>query len=344
VAELVAQASRRRPLVLVVEDLHWADGLTLAHLARMTEAVAECSALLVMTTRLEGDPLDHGWRSSTGGAPLITTDLGPLRREEALVMACAFSHAAASDLAVRCVERAAGNPLFLEQLLRHTAEETAEAGVPGSVQSLVQARLDWLHPADKRARLAASVLGQRLSLPALRHLIGDAYYDGARLVEHFLLRPQDEGFLFAHALIRDAVYDSLFKGRRRELHRAAADWYAQRDTVLHAEHLERAEAPEAARAYAEAAEAEKAVLRYERALRMAERGLALARTGGERQALALLQAEYLRELGQATESIAAFRQALDLTVDDMAKCQAWIGVAAGVRLLGGYAEGMQALD
>ena len=58
------------------------------------------------------------------------------------------------------MERAAGNPLFLEQLLYH-AEEIAEAGVPGSVQSLVQARIDRLDPADRAALQAASVLGQR---------------------------------------------------------------------------------------------------------------------------------------------------------------------------------------
>ncbi len=114
--------------------------------------------------------------------------------------------------------------------------------------------------------------------------------------------------------------------------------------MLRAEHLERAEAPEAARAYAEAAEAESAVFRFERALRMAERGYALARTEGERLRLGQLRAELLRELGQPEEAIEVFRGALALAAaDKIAVCRTWIGIASCVRLLGGYEEGMQAL-
>ena len=96
-----------------------------------------------------------------GGSPLLTLDLGPLREDEASALASAYLDAGAA-FARRCVERAAGNPLFLEQLLRH-AEDSAEDGVPGSVQSLVQARLDHLPPHDRQALQAASVLGQRFN-------------------------------------------------------------------------------------------------------------------------------------------------------------------------------------
>ena len=123
-----------------------------------------------MTSRVEGDPLDQVWRSNAGGTPLLTLDLGPLRDDEASFLAHAYVDASA-ELARRCVARAAGNPLFLEQLLRH-AEESAEDGVPGSVQSLVQARLDHLPPADRQALQAASVLGQRFAPDALGHLLG----------------------------------------------------------------------------------------------------------------------------------------------------------------------------
>jgi tetratricopeptide (TPR) repeat protein len=191
---------------------------------------------------------------------------------------------------------------------------------------------------------AASVFGQQFSLAGLRHLIGDPGYAYGARIAHFLARPRGESSLFAHRLIRDAVYDSLLRSRRRELHRAAADWYAGRDAVRRAEHLERAEAPMAPSAYGEAAEAEAAALRYESALRMAERGLALARTTEERRDLTMLRAEYLRELGRARESIAAFREVIGLATDELVRCRAWIGVAAGVRLLGGHPEGMAALD
>ena len=340
---LVAAISRRRPLLLIIEDVHWADRLTLDHLATLTETVAACPALLVATTRIERDPLDHAWRSSTAGSPLVTIDLGPLRPEEATVLAGAYLDAGA-EFAQRCIGRAAGNPLFLEQLLRHADQDSA-AAVPASVQSLVQARMDQLDPRDKQALQAASVLGQRFALDALRHQIKNPEYDCASLVRRLLIRPVGDGdFLFAHALIRDAVYEALLRAHRRALHRRAAEWYGKRDAVLRAEHLERAEDPEAARAFAEAAQAEAALLRCERALHMAERGLAHARSIDERQDLTMLRAEYLREVGRAKESIAAFREVLDLATDPMVKCRAWIGVAAGVRLLGGYGEGVRALD
>ena len=134
-----------------------------------------------MTSRIEGDPLDQAWRAGTGGSPLMTIDLGPLRVPEANALAAAYLEAN-SEFAKRCVERAAGNPLFLEQLLRH-AEGAAEAAVPGSVQSLVQARLDHLAAPDKQAVQAAAVFGQRFALDALRHVLGDPRYGCAALVE-----------------------------------------------------------------------------------------------------------------------------------------------------------------
>jgi predicted ATPase len=62
IAGLVRSVSERQPLLLVIEDVHWADRLTLEHLATLTETVDGCPALLVMTSRIEGDPLDHAWR------------------------------------------------------------------------------------------------------------------------------------------------------------------------------------------------------------------------------------------------------------------------------------------
>ena len=241
VAALVRHASTGAPVLLAIEDLHWADQATLDHLANLANTVATCRAILVMTSRIEGDPLDPAWRSSTGGSPFLTIDLGPLRAREAAALAKVYLEAN-SEFTRRCIERAAGNPLFLEQLLRH-AEGAAEAAVPGSVQSLVQARLDHLSAPDKRAAQAAAVFGQRFALDALRHLLDDPRYDCAALVEGILVRPVGDGFLFAHALIRDAVYDTLLKAKRRELHRRAAVWFAERDLTLHAEHLDRADDP-----------------------------------------------------------------------------------------------------
>jgi class 3 adenylate cyclase/tetratricopeptide (TPR) repeat protein len=340
-AKLVVQTSRHKPRLLIVEDVHWAEPLTLEHLASLTLTVTTCPAVLVMTSRLESDPLDHAWRSRIAGSPLLTIDLGPLRRDEANALARTYFEAS-SELAKRCVKRAAGNPLFLDQLLRH-AEEIAELGVPDSVQSLVQARLDHLTPADRQALQAASVLGQRFALDAIGYLIERDDYLPAELVRHFLIRPQGGDFLFAHALIRDAVYELMHKARRRNLHRRAATWFEGQDQTLRAEHLDRAEDPQAPLAYLAAARAQTAAYHYERALSLVERGLVLAHGSVERFELLCLRGEILHDLGAMTRYIpvsicnvtdagTAYEEALEAATHDRERCRAWLGLAAVKRV------------
>jgi tetratricopeptide (TPR) repeat protein len=263
-------------------------------------------------------------------APLITIDLGPLHDDDARAMADALVTTSAQAIE-RCVARAAGNPLFLEQLLRH-AEQSADAGVPGSVRSLVQARLDQLDQSDRTALQVASVLGQRFSPEVLRYLLAKPDYPLERLVVHHLMRPHGGDFLFAHALIRDAIYDGLLKTRRRDLHRKAATWFATRDLVLHAEHLERAEDPDAARAYLAAARAQAGEYRYETALRLVRRGLALAADRADRLALQTLEGDFLHDLGWMKEALSAYERALEVAASDADRCRAWIGLAAVKRV------------
>jgi len=151
--------------------------------------------------------------------------------------------------------------------------------VPGSIQSLVQERIDRLDWADKMAVQAAAVLGQRFAGSALAYLLDKLDYVPERLISRLLVRPHlasEDVFLFVHALIRDAIYDTLLRSRRRELHQRAAEWYADRDPVLRAEHLDRAEDPEAAQAYLAAARSQATEYRQEAALQLVERGLTLA--------------------------------------------------------------------
>ncbi len=157
-----------------------------------------------MTSRVEGNPLDQAWRSTTRGSPLMTIDLGPLREEDAIVMAGAFVDTT-NQFAKSCIERAEGNPLFLEQLLRN-AEDRGEEEVPASIQSLVLARTDRLSAIDKRALQAASVFGQRFEPAVLNHLLETGDYDCENLIRQNLARAEGPGFLFTHALIQEGVY------------------------------------------------------------------------------------------------------------------------------------------
>ena len=82
---------------------------------------------------------------------------------------------ATQSVAIACIERAGGNPLFLEQLLRNAQEGSHEA-IPASIQSLVLARMDRLAPRDREAFQIAAVIGQRFDLALLRHLMGAPEY------------------------------------------------------------------------------------------------------------------------------------------------------------------------
>ncbi|MDX1712067.1 MAG: adenylate/guanylate cyclase domain-containing protein, partial [Rhodovibrionaceae bacterium] len=184
IARIVKEASVYDALVLLIEDIHWAGATTLRLLTALAATTADNPAIALMTTRVEGDPLDQSWRSSVPGISMNTIDLGPLREEDAMQIARQFG-AAATSLAQQCISRAGGNPLFLEHLLRHAEREGAE-NVPDSIQSLVLARADKLPARDKRALQAAAVLGQRFWPEPLRHLIGEPDYDCAALLENNL--------------------------------------------------------------------------------------------------------------------------------------------------------------
>jgi tetratricopeptide (TPR) repeat protein len=232
------------------------------------------------------------------------------------------------EFAARCVERAAGNPLFLEQLLCHAEENARAAGVPGSVQSLVQARMDRLDPTDKQALQAASVLGQRFGADVLGFILDRPDYTPERLIVHRLVRWQGEAVLFAHALVREAVYDTLLNSRRRALHRRAAEWFAERDPILYAEHLDRADDPEAPRAYLRAARSQAAEYHYEAAVQLVERGRALAIERTDRFALAYLHGDLLYDLGAISVAESAYRSALEAASSCAEQCRGWIGLAA----------------
>ena len=235
-----------------------------------------------------------------------------MRHDKALSLAGSFIDAT-QRFALACIERAAGNPLFLEQLLR-SAEEGREDTVPASVQSLVLARMDRLAPRDRQAFQAAAVIGQRFALALLRRLIGASDYACDGLVGNALVLPEGEDYLFAHALIQ------------------AAEWFADRDLTLHAQHLDRAEDDRAPQAYLQAALAQRGVHDPDAALRLATRGLAIARTDADRHALICLKGDLERDLGDTAASVATYRLALAASPDDAARCRAQIGLAEGLRV------------
>jgi class 3 adenylate cyclase/tetratricopeptide (TPR) repeat protein len=340
VADLIEERARKKPLLLTVEDIHWADADTLSLLQAIARATTLSRTALIMTTRIGNDPLDAAWRASAGEGLQLTIDLGPLAAAEAQRIAESF--AAAEAFAAKCVQRAGGNPLFLEQLLR-TAGELVDGKLPTTIQSVVLARTDLLAPNDRRAIEAASILGQRFTLPNLRGLIEDPRYACEALLRNVLLRPVADGLQFVHALVRDGVYASLTRARRRQLHRRAAEIFLD-DPMLRAEHLDLAEDPEAARAYLVASKDQSALFRQDQAVALAIRGLALAIDPRARVDLALQLGGLQLDAGRGGDALEAFRTALAASHGEDDRLRALIGCAASNRLLARIDDSFAALS
>ena len=342
VSEIAKGLAGREALVLFIEDVHWADPPVLMYLAGLCSALVEYPALLVMTTRIEGDPLDQNWRAQAHGCPVLTIDLGPLQSIDAQQMAEEFPQLDPAAIEI-CVERADGNPLFLEQLLR-SATEHESGQIPESLHSLVLARMDALASGDREALRAASILGQRFTLDALRSLLGRADYACDGLIDRLMVRPDNGAFLFSHALIRDGVYASLLNTSKRTLHAKAAQYFKDQEPVLHAEHLERAGDPGAANAWLLAAKNLAERYRDTRAAEAVKQGLLVSESDVDRFALTCFSGDLQRRLGDPSDSESLFQQALELASSDPQRCQALIGIAAADRLLARDDDGVQVLD
>ena len=338
-AVLVAASASLFPLLVVIEDVHWADEETLSLLAAITRATAESRTALVMTTRPEGDPLDARWRAMIAGATVVTIDLSPLTPADALIIARKFIDADA--YAAQCVERAGGNPLFLEQLLRG-ARDLTDGRLPASIQSVVLARTDLLPAQDRRAIQTASILGQQFSLLHLRELLREPQYSCDTLARNVLVRPTRDGFIFAHALVREGVYSSLTHARRRELHKAAAAIFVG-DPVLRAEHLDRAGDSEAAHAYFVASKAQASLFRQDQAVTLAARGLATATHKRDSFDLAILLGDLHQDAGRGADALEAYLRALGVAEDAADRCRALLGCAASNRLIAKIDDSFSAL-
>jgi class 3 adenylate cyclase/tetratricopeptide (TPR) repeat protein len=338
VRALVRRRALKEPLLLAVEDVQWADDELTAAIMGILSITQDHPVAILTTSRLDDERFYASLRDARSRTPLITLDLGPLRLDEAEQFARDAS--VPDDVRKRCLERAAGNPLFLDQLLRN-ADELVRTDLPASLRGLILARIDRLSVRDKDVIQAASALGERFHPDALGHVLGKSQVELAQLTRAGMLRESGEDIAFGHALIRDAAYRSLLRETRQTLHRRAANWFDDRDLILHAVHLKAAEAPEAASAYGRAAEDRLARYRTSEALDLVRIGLGLDLDGAYRSELTLLKAKIGLELGHAREAAATFRESLSLGLAPSSECTARIGLAAALRILD---DGPGALD
>jgi len=324
-ADLVRVQSENTPILLLIEDMHWASSLIKDHVARLANVVEESRSLMVLTTRPNEGTLDDTWLAAIPPAPFSIIDLGPLADAEVTALSEDYDHLA-PEIKKACIERSGGNPLFLEQLLRNVADLGAN-DIPGTLLGIVQARLDTLSPQDRKAIEAASVLGQRFDLDPLRVLISDQTYQPTGLISATLLRPAGEGYLIAHALIRDGVYATLLSAHKKSLHMSAASWFADKDLGLHAEHLGRARDVGAARAFLAAALEQQSLLRFDVSIRLLKSGLEQELNAEDRFDIQYQYADLLAATGDYEGALTASRDAMVASYDDTTNCLASIRVA-----------------
>jgi class 3 adenylate cyclase/tetratricopeptide (TPR) repeat protein len=253
-AERLAEA---QPLVLVFEDVHWGDDALLNVIEHLARTLRNSAVLLVCVAR--PDLLDSrpGWG---GGNPrALSIELGPLSAEESGELADALLANADVPPGQRALalEKAEGNPLFLEETARMLADDEGVVlkRIPDSIQALIAARIDGLDPPDKRLLQRAALVGRVFWRGALDALSPDTDVAAGldRLLEREFVAPEaqssisgERAFKFTHGLIREVAHATVSKAERAEDHRRVAEWVAARapDELadIHAHHLERAAA------------------------------------------------------------------------------------------------------
>jgi class 3 adenylate cyclase len=241
VCRLVTAPRRRGVVVLVIEDLHWLDEGSDAMLASLVSSLEGTQTLVVVNFRPE---YEHGWN---GSAIYREIPLEPLRRSDTreLLRDIAGDDPSLDGLDEEIHERTAGNPFFIEEIVRELAEAgflegergayrlarpVEDAGVPVSVQTVLAARIDRLEPESKQLLQVASVVGREVSekalalaagvesgqlAPRLRELVSGGFLYEAELYP-------ERVFAFRHPLTREVAYSSQLAGRRAATHSAVA--------------------------------------------------------------------------------------------------------------------------
>jgi len=366
----------RRPLVFVVEDLHWADEALLDFLEQLLDWAAPVPLLVLSTARPELYDRRPGW--SGGRRNATTIPLSPLSGDETARLLQRLLERALlpAQTQASLLERAGGNPLYAEQFARMLTERGGgtDLQVPETVQALIAARLDTLSPSLKSLLHDASVIGRTFWTGAVAALGGrerdDALAGLLELVRREFVRPArvssikgEDEFSIWHALVRDVAYQQIPRLPRAQKHVAAAAWIeksAQQRVSDHAEilvhHYE--QALELSRAAGDdRPELRDDLVRFlllagDRAMRLdiaaAEgayrRALELSTHGAEHAAVLVKLAGALQEQGRLPDAEGAYEEALLAlrgTGDDHAAAVAMIGLARALWRRGQTARARQ---
>jgi DNA-binding SARP family transcriptional activator/predicted ATPase len=239
---LLVLMAKARPLIILIEDLHWIDSDSKAMLERLIDGIATQRILLMMTFRPE---YNHTWAAKSNYSQLRLEPLS-LGQAESLLKAMLGDDASVRGLVPLIAERTDGVPLFIEETVQSLAQSGALQGSPGaylarseinslrvpaSVQSVIAARIDRLSPDERWLLQNAAIVGRYVSLSILASIAG---LDEQAATEA-ALKLQSAGFLyesqlypvqifaFKHALVQKVAYESLVNADRKLLHARLID-------------------------------------------------------------------------------------------------------------------------
>jgi class 3 adenylate cyclase/tetratricopeptide (TPR) repeat protein len=300
--DFLTEQAAGRPVVLLVEDVHWAEPPLLELLDRLARDVRG-PLLLVATGRPD---FSRAWDPRVDAETVV---LEPLTADVAASLVEALAEQLPHAARERIVQRAEGNPFFVEELIQ-LARDREATEIPDSVQAVLAARIDLLGDAEKAALQAAAVIGRTFWTGPVYELVGEHVPDLAMLEGRDFIRRRPTSsldgeveYVFKHSLTREVAYNGLTKARRARLHAAFAAWLEE----LAGEHT-----PLLAYHYAEAVRPEDVDVAWPEGV-------------GELQALQAKAVTWLMRAGEAAmsryeleDAVALFERALPLT-DDQAR-------------------------
>ncbi len=241
--QLLEARCRLSPVVMVIEDLHWIDSVSEELLSKIVDSEAKLRLLLLTTRRPEHAP---SWldRATVTKLPLEPLPTGDIRH---LVQARLGVEALPEALARQVTEKVEGNPLFTEEMITFLTERgilrtvagkleadvsAVAAALPASVQGILTARVDRLPPKDRALLQAASVIGRRFDPQLLAVVAGETDIDARLSVVRTLVHTdaKSDDYAFKHALVRDALYQSLLTEPRKSLHLKIAEEIERRSS------------------------------------------------------------------------------------------------------------------
>ena len=224
--------SRKKPLMMLIEDAHWCDPTTLEVIGLFAEQIERERVMLLITSRPEGQPAMQPLAHAT---TLMLNRLGRAGVEE--IVARLGGDKLPAEAITAIIERTDGVPLFVEELTKALVE-SGETSVPASLHDTLMARLDRI-PEVKEVAQIASVIGREFDADPLAQIAALSQQkiltalDDLQKVELVFPRGTRSGhYIFKHALVRDAAYESLLNRRRQEIHSRIFDVLRENEMTM----------------------------------------------------------------------------------------------------------------